>query len=131
MSFLDDNLSPLRWDGDALLLLDQRALPNEERWVRLERHEDVATAIADLTVRGAPAIGCAAAFGVALAARQREAGASFSLEQAIATLAATRPTAVNLFWALERMRRATPNAAALLDEARAIQAEDIAACRTM
>jgi methylthioribose-1-phosphate isomerase len=127
MSFLDDNLSPLRWDhaeNGALLLLDQRALPGEERWLRLVSYEEVAAAIRDLTVRGAPAIGCAAAYGVALGAR-----AGAPLEQVYPLLRATRPTAVNLSWALERMRRAQQTPAALLAEACAIQAEDIAACR--
>jgi methylthioribose-1-phosphate isomerase len=127
VSFLDDNLSPLRWERDALLLLDQKALPREERWLRITTFEAVADAIRDLTVRGAPAIGCAAAYGVALGARQIAAGAKVTLDDVFEILAATRPTAVNLFWALERMRRALPSA--LLDEALAIQAEDIVACR--
>jgi len=132
VAFLDDDLSPLVWQDGALRLLDQRALPVEERWLTLTTHEEVATAIRDLTVRGAPAIGCAAAYGVALGARQVEAGSTTTLETVYATLQATRPTAVNLFWALRRMR-AVPGqtSAALVEEARAIQREDIAACRRM
>ena len=88
VSFLDDNLSPLRWHDDALLLLDQRLLPGEEMWLSLSRYEDVCTAIRELAVRGAPAIGCAAAYGVALGARQ----AGTSMARVYAELAATRPT---------------------------------------
>jgi methylthioribose-1-phosphate isomerase len=84
----------------------------------------VARAIKDMIVRGAPAIGCAAAYGVALGAARGE-----PLDRVIADLAATRPTAVNLFWALERMKRAPRER--LLDEAFAIHAEDIAACRAI
>ena len=132
MSALDEDLSPLRWQDDALYMLDQRALPREETWVRLERYEDVCEAIRNLTVRGAPAIGCAAAYGVALAAAQIERDPSLSFARVYAELAATRPTAVNLFWALERMRRVpTPTAAALLNEAQTIQREDIASCRAI
>jgi len=129
VSFLDDNLSPLRWDDGALLLLDQKALPGEERWLRLTKYGEVAAAIRDLTVRGAPAIGCAAAYGVALAAREREAGSTVSFERIYAELGTTRPTAVNLFWALARMGKVEQTAARLLAEAKAIQAEDIVACR--
>jgi methylthioribose-1-phosphate isomerase len=129
VSFLDDNLSPLRWDGGVLLLLDQKALPSDERWLSFTRHEEVAAAIVDLTVRGAPAIGCAAAYAVALGARQIEAGAAFTLASVYETLGETRPTAVNLFWALARMRRVEQSPALLLREAKAIQAEDILACR--
>ncbi len=128
MSFLDDDLSPLRWDDGALLLLDQRALPTKESWLSLSRYEDVCVAIRELAVRGAPAIGCAAAYGVALGFRQvGHAG----LARVHAELAATRPTAVNLFWALQRMRGIEPSFEALLAEARAIQAEDLRACRTL
>ena len=105
----DNFLSPVWWADDRLMLVDQRLLPAEELDRAYGRWEDVADAIRTLVVRGAPAIGVAAAFGVALAARQSRAttfDALFGdLEAAIKGLAATRPTAVNLFWALERMRR--------------------------
>ena len=88
---------PLRWGSDGLLVLDQRALPGEERWIRCESVAQVADCIRTLAVRGAPAIGIAAAYGMALAAtRGEDAG------EAAATLRATRPTAVNLGWALDR-----------------------------
>lgn len=132
-------IAPIRWERHRLLLLDQRLLPVEERTREYTRWRDVADAIRTLVVRGAPAIGCAAAFGVALAARQSAApdgdGLVADLEEAIKGLAATRPTAVNLFWALDRMRgvaeahRALPVPALrerLLGEAQAILDEDLA-----
>ena len=101
-------IAPIRWERFRLLLLDQTRLPVEERMREYTRWRDVADAIRTLVVRGAPAIGCAAAFGVALAARQSSArdgdGLVADLEAAIKGLAATRPTAVNLFWALDRMQ---------------------------
>jgi methylthioribose-1-phosphate isomerase len=137
-------IAPVRWSGDALLLLDQTRLPREEETREYRRWEAVAEAIRTLVVRGAPAIGVAAAFGIALAARESRAE-SFDdlladLEAASKGLAATRPTAVNLFWALERMRRTALAArgravpairARLLDEAQAILAEDVAANRAL
>jgi len=132
-------IAPIRWERHRLLLLDQRLLPVEERMREYTRWRDVADAIRTLVVRGAPAIGCAAAFGVVLAARQSGApdgeGLVADLEEAIKGLAATRPTAVNLFWALDRMRgvaeahRALPVPALrerLLGEAQAILDEDLA-----
>jgi len=137
-------LSPVWWARDHLVLLDQRLLPAQEAERACTRWEDVAEAIRTLVVRGAPAIGVAAAFGVALAAQTSRAG-SFDdlwteLERATKGLAATRPTAVNLFWALERMKsvalaaRGMPVpevAARLLAEALAIREADIAANRAM
>jgi methylthioribose-1-phosphate isomerase len=137
-------IEPVRWAHDRLELLDQTLLPLREVVRRYARWEDVADAIRTLVVRGAPAIGVTAAYAVVLAARESRA-ATFAaldadLETAIKGLGATRPTAVNLFWALERMRRTalacageSPAAtrARLLDEAEAIRAEDIAANRAM
>jgi methylthioribose-1-phosphate isomerase len=101
--------SPLRWEDGALLLLDQRALPAEERWLRCERPEQVAEAIRTLVVRGAPAIGIAAAYGMALAANgaagpKLGAAAEPTADRAAAAvlLAGARPTAVNLRWAVEQ-----------------------------
>jgi methylthioribose-1-phosphate isomerase len=88
----------MKWSGQALELLDQRRLPLEERWLRLETWHEVAEAIRDMAVRGAPAIGIAAGYGLALAARTGE-----DLESAAEGLRATRPTAVNLQWALDRI----------------------------
>jgi methylthioribose-1-phosphate isomerase len=119
-------IEPLRWRGDALELLDQRELPAKTVYLTCRSAGDIATAIRDMVVRGAPAIGCAAAFGIALEARR---GAQ--LEPAFDVLAKSRPTAVNLFWALDRMRRAHARGADLEAEARAIFDEDLAANRTM
>ena len=137
-------ISPLRWAGDRLVLIDQTRLPLEEVERTCATWPEVADAIRTLVVRGAPAIGVAAAFGVALAARQSGArefeGLLADLEEAIKGLGATRPTAVNLFWALERMRRRVlagrgrplPEIrAGLLAEAQAILDEDLAANRAM
>src|SRR5438445_12202683 len=98
----------LRWRGARLELIDQRALPDRLEYVSCTSAAEVAEAIRAMVVRGAPAIGCAAAFGIALEARrlQDRPPREFetSMEAAFKTLAASRPTAVNLFWALERMR---------------------------
>ncbi len=116
------SVETLRWKGDRLELLDQRRLPEETVYVTCRTAAETADAIRDMVVRGAPAIGCAAAFGIALDAKR---GASLTAAEKV--LAQSRPTAVNLFWALERMRGiADPEAEAL-----AIYAEDIAACRAM
>ena len=111
-------VEPIRWKGDRLELLDQRLLPGQTVYVTCRTAAEVAAAIRDMVVRGAPAIGCAAAFGVVLSK-----GSNESYE----VLAKSRPTAVNLFWALERMRKAKD----LKAEAEAIYAEDLAANRTM
>ena len=137
-------IAPVRWTGERLVLLDQTLLPGRELEREYVRWEDVAEAIRALVVRGAPAIGVAAAFGVALAARQSAAPTGEALladlETAIKGLGATRPTAVNLFWALERMRAVAAASAGrsvaevrarLTAEAEAILAEDLAANRAL
>lgn len=112
------------WAEGTLAMLDQRLLPREERWLDLRTWEQVADAIHDMAVRGAPAIGVASAYGMALAAVQ---GADRSV--ADAGLRATRPTAVNLFWALDRIASVSEcSPEAILAEARAIEAEDEAMC---
>jgi methylthioribose-1-phosphate isomerase len=111
-------VEPIRWRGDALELLDQRELPEKTVYVTCRTADEVARAIRDMVVRGAPAIGCAAAFGVVL---------SRGSQQAFEVLAKSRPTAVNLFWALDRMK----NSGNLEAEAKAIFDEDIAANRAM
>jgi methylthioribose-1-phosphate isomerase len=116
--------------GDReVVMLDQRALPRAERYDRLRTLEEVARAIEQLVVRGAPAIGIAAAYGMVLAAAEGR-----DLAEAAARLQRTRPTAVNLAWALERMLRAgreLPTLPRLAAEARAIHREDVAACRAI
>jgi methylthioribose-1-phosphate isomerase len=124
-----DSIRAVQWQGDHLRLLDQRLLPGEERWIDCRDAAQVTQAIRDLAVRGAPAIGIAAAWGVAMAAQQ-----GGPLEPVLAMLRAARPTAVNLMWALDRMKRrlaAGADADALLREAQAIQNEDLAANRRM
>jgi methylthioribose-1-phosphate isomerase len=124
-----DTIRAVQWRGDRLCLLDQRLLPADEQWIECRDAGQVTQAIRDLAVRGAPAIGIAAAWGVVLAAQQ---GAP--LDEVLATLRAARPTAVNLMWALDRMKAriaAGADAAALEREAQAIQDEDLAANRHM
>jgi methylthioribose-1-phosphate isomerase len=98
----------LRWRGTRLELIDQRALPDRLEYVSCTNAAEVAQAIRGMVVRGAPAIGCAAAFGIALEARRHRDRPlrefETAMEAAFKTLAASRPTAVNLFWAVERMR---------------------------
>ena len=133
-------VAPLRWADDALELLDQTRLPDDEVWLRCERPEEVAEAIRRLAVRGAPAIGVAAAYGLVLGLQHEGGdGARERFEQAAALLGGTRPTAVNLRWAIERSRaafeRALPDgvdpAAALLREADEIAREQDDADRRM
>ncbi len=135
-----DRIRPIRWTGDALELLDQRRLPFHVEYVRCQDSDAVAAAIHALTVRGAPAIGIAAAWGTVLAARDVQAddgaAALAALEPAMQRLNAARPTAVNLAWALARMRRSLSGAGAdwrelLAREAQAIADEDLAANRRM
>lgn len=138
-----DHVRPIRWTGEALELLDQRVLPFTVVHESCRSSDEVAAAIRALVVRGAPAIGIAAAWGVVLAARALPAdqatdaaAASALLEPALQHLNAARPTAVNLMWALARMRRVLASAgadwrAALEREAQAIEREDLAANRRM
>jgi methylthioribose-1-phosphate isomerase len=113
-------IEPLRFEGGALLVLDQRALPEAERWIRCETVEQVADAIRTMAVRGAPAIGLAAAYGLALAPPDgREAAAEL--------LRSTRPTAVNLAWAIEQCR-AVPD---VLEAARRLHREQHEADRRL
>ena len=111
-------VQPIRWRGDRLELLDQRLLPDKKVYVVCRTAEQVAKAIRDMVVRGAPAIGCAAAFGVVLGK---------GAPKAYDALRKSRPTAVNLFWALARMKKARD----LEAEARAIYEEDVAANRAL
>jgi methylthioribose-1-phosphate isomerase len=134
----------LQWNSDALEMLDQRALPSCVKYLRYNSAATVAEGIKSMVVRGAPAIGCAAAYGVALEAlrlcKQPRAAFLAGLAQGMVILAASRPTAVNLFWALDRMRAKLDTlhassvseiAGALLAEAHAITAEDFQLNRVM
>src|SRR5690242_18855169 len=101
-------IKTLEWTDSGVRFIDQRKLPTEETYVTCATYEEVAEAIRNMTVRGAPAIGVAAAMGVALGTRDAEAGHVSELRRAFdeicETMAGTRPTAVNLFWAIQRMR---------------------------
>jgi len=134
----------LRWRDDALELLDQRILPERQLYLRFDSAQAVADGIRDMVVRGAPAIGCTAAYGVALEARRLARGSEEAFAQglarAFAVLAASRPTAVNLAWALERMKKKLESvqsqdprarAGSLLEEAHAITREDVHLNREM
>jgi methylthioribose-1-phosphate isomerase len=123
------------WTDAGVVMIDQRRLPRQQVYVTCRTYLEVAEAIRNMVIRGAPAIGVAAAMGVALGVQE---GADF--ETVCATLAATRPTAVNLFWGIERMRRLKAALGAaprpelvrrMIEEARAIWAEDIETCRAI
>ena len=133
-------------EEDAVVMIDQRLLPSTETYLRCRTAAEVASAIKDMVIRGAPAIGVAAAMGLALEVkRSSSAGAALraEFEAAGRALAATRPTAVNLFWAIERMKRrfsaeeasgqrsASGLGDALVAEAKAIETEDLRACQAM
>jgi methylthioribose-1-phosphate isomerase len=120
---LGSSVTPLRWDGHSLFLLDQRLLPREEVWIECRDAAEVANAIRTMVVRGAPAIGVSAAFGLAMTAQRGE-----DLQAAGALLRGARPTAVNLAWAVDRMLRTEGD---LTEEAKRIFAEDLEANRQM
>ncbi len=105
----NDSVRPIRWQDTELLLLDQRYLPQRQEWLRLSTAPAVAQAIKDLVIRGAPAIGITAAWGLVLSLMQHrnvvEAEQRSRIAEDIKVLAAARPTAVNLVWALERVSR--------------------------
>ena len=131
----------VQWIDNTVVLIDQTRLPLEERYVTCRTSDEVADAIRRMVIRGAPAIGVAAAMGVALGMLQAtEQDIDRHFENICSTLAATRPTAVNLFWAIERMRRlyeklrGRPLAEIrrfLVEEARLIREEDISICRAI
>jgi methylthioribose-1-phosphate isomerase len=137
-------LSPVSWGENGVRIIEQTRLPDEEIWTELDSVEAVARAIRILDVRGAPAIGITAALGLALAARLHTGDDTQELindvNQAADVLAATRPTAVNLFWAIDRMKRRLNELAGqdaeairegLLEEAQSIRQEDIQACQAI
>ncbi|MDC9725219.1 MAG: S-methyl-5-thioribose-1-phosphate isomerase [Gammaproteobacteria bacterium] len=137
-----DSIQPIAWRNNTLSLLDQRRLPHEQVWLDYEHSDEVAKAIYEMVVRGAPAIGITAAYGVVLAARHAWNIAGVNWQQAmtapLAHLAESRPTAVNLHWAIHRMTilyESLPEGESpeerLLIEAHSIHAEDIAANHKM
>jgi methylthioribose-1-phosphate isomerase len=133
-------IKTIEWTDEGVRMIDQRKLPTIEEYPLFRTYEEVAEAIRVMVVRGAPAIGVAAAMGVALGVRQSEAQSMDELkadfDKITSTIAATRPTAVNLFWAIERMKQTFARAVRansgrttierlLIDEAKAIYDEDI------
>jgi methylthioribose-1-phosphate isomerase len=139
-------LPTIDWHDDAIVMIDQRKLPAAEIYVRCRTAPEVAKAIKTMVIRGAPAIGVAAAMGIALGVQKSKVTGTQKLAaefyKICELMAATRPTAVNLFWAIERMKRAFAGGAEagesveqiqarLVAEARAIHDEDVASCKTM
>jgi len=137
MNYKHDKLRAVYWELDQLHLLDQRLLPNKHHIMVLKTATEVAQAIKNMVVRGAPAIGITAAYGVVLAAKAAYKNDpnnwQIIIQTDIETLAKARPTAVNLVWALQRMQAKITNnsVAILLEEAQAIQQEDIDANHRM
>jgi methylthioribose-1-phosphate isomerase len=139
-------LPTIEWKDDAVMMIDQRKLPSVEVYVTCKTANDVAKAIKTMVIRGAPAIGVAAAMGIALGMRRSKATGTKQFtnefQKLCDVMAATRPTAVNLFWAIERMKRSFAAAAQsgcavdelkarLETEARTIHDEDVQSCRDM
>src|SRR5580658_1329870 len=125
----------IEWTDAGVVMIDQTRLPREQVFVTCRSYVEVAVAIRSMVIRGAPAIGVAAAMGVALGVQE-----DADFERVCDTLASTRPTAVNLFWAIERMRalRSSLNGIAreelvrrMIEEAKNIRLDDIAICRAM
>ncbi len=131
----------IQWKDGTVVMIDQTRLPLEEQYVTCRSYQEVATAIRDMVIRGAPAIGVAAAMGVALGVQQaEEADLDGQFETICSVLAATRPTAVNLFWAIDRMRRLYASLAGrpigeirerMSAEARLMREDDIAICKAI
>jgi methylthioribose-1-phosphate isomerase len=140
---MNNPVYPVRWQDDRVLLIDQNRLPNEYTHVEISRVADMAQAISTMIVRGAPAIGVAAAYGMYLGAREiattDRAEFLIQLTEIGKTLRATRPTAVNLFWAIDRMEQTAANyagtvaeiTAQLLVAAQKINTDDIATCQAI
>ena len=131
----------IQWVDGAVVMIDQTRLPLEEKFVTCRSYQEVAAAIRDMIIRGAPAIGVAAAMGVAVGVlHAAEDGLDAQVESICDTLAKTRPTAVNLFWAIDRMKRVyagvrgkpiTEIRQRLIAEALQVREEDIAICRAI
>jgi methylthioribose-1-phosphate isomerase len=134
------NIIPVKWSDEGVLMLDQRLLPTEEKWLTLRTYGEVAAGIKDMVVRGAPAIGVSAAYGIALGLNQFVGTDIADLEEELNyisdVIGRTRPTAVNLFWAIDRMKRTFAKAKAegrsvsevkqvMIADAKAIHDEDI------
>jgi methylthioribose-1-phosphate isomerase len=131
---------PVKWADEGVLMLDQRLLPTEEKWLTLKTYTEVADGIRDMVVRGAPAIGVSAAYGIALGAKEFVGTNMLDFEDELdyicEVMGKTRPTAVNLFWAIDRMKKTFQKAKKegksvseikqiLIEDAKAIHEEDI------
>src|SRR5215210_6789789 len=107
-------IKTVEWTDEGVRMLDQRILPTEEKYLMLRSYEEIADAIKKMVVRGAPAIGISAAMGLALGAKQSVgssiADLEYDFDYMCEVMSETRPTAVNLFWAIERMRACLPRA---------------------
>ena len=130
---MNEPLNPIEWKNDALVLLDQTKLPNEIVYEEFTTVEGVWDAIVTMKVRGAPAIGVATAYGVYLGVRDVTSNIEEEVQKHVDYLATSRPTAVNLFWALDRMKAVKSESLkeALLEEAKAIHKEDEAINRAI
>lgn len=134
-------IETIQWKDNQVVMIDQTRLPIEEKYVTCNTYQEVAAAIRDMVIRGAPAIGVAAAMGIALGVlRASEEGLDEQFEAICATLARTRPTAVNLFWAIDRMKRVYASLRGLpfreirrrlVEEALCVHAQDVAICRAI
>src|SRR3989338_1840483 len=146
MATMDDGVKTVEWTAEGVSLIDQRQLPRKEEYVLCRSAEEVAEAIRTMVVRGAPAIGVTAAMGIALGIQKAPARTPQDLKAELSricdTLAATRPTAVNLFWAIGRMRNRFDELVAggadletirerMQHEAQSILEEDVAACHAI
>ena len=146
MATMDDGVKTVEWTAEGVSLIDQRQLPRKEEYVLCRSAEEVAEAIRTMVVRGAPAIGVTAAMGIALGIQKAPARTPQDLKAELSricdTLAATRPTAVNLFWAIGRMRNRFDELLAggadletiresMHHEAQSILEEDVAACHAL
>ena len=146
MATMDDGVKTVEWTAEGVSLIDQRQLPRKEEYVLCRSAEEVAEAIRTMVVRGAPAIGVTAAMGIALGIQKASARTPQDLKAELSricdTLAATRPTAVNLFWAIGRMRNRFDELLAggadletirerMQHEAQSILEEDVAACHAL
>jgi methylthioribose-1-phosphate isomerase len=139
----NNQVYPVIWHNDAVSLIDQTRIPNEYAIVEISRSEDMARAIKTMIVRGAPAIGVAAAYGMYLGAREIETDKRdaflHQLEKVAVMLRATRPTAVNLFWAISRTLKVAYETLGTVDEirktlletAQTIQVEDLQTCQAI
>lgn len=128
-------IKTVEWTNEGVRMLDQRLLPTEEKYLMLRSYEEVADAIKQMVVRGAPAIGVSAAMGLALGVRQAAVSSVTDLEQDFDyfcdVMGRTRPTAVNLFWAIERMREAFRRAKAETDDVEEVKLRIVAEAQTI